>query len=119
MDVNQALDPSAGSVDDVHREHSQLIQQVIVDLVADHATRSVTELTDRLSAALARAGIAAQPASWLSAVAHEAASGRVYVVSRAALVATGVQLPAMTALQQGRLNGEPLQDRVRRGDQAN
>jgi hypothetical protein len=102
-----------------HRDRARAIQRVIVRLVEERQGDSVSATIDRLTMALAAAGIPRQPVGWLEAVAHDAVSGRIYIVSQDAFDETGVALDALGALQSGELNGAPDGDRVRRGDQAN
>src|SRR5436190_1375353 len=81
------------------RSKQEMMQAVINDLVAQVPGGSVAELSVRLREALAAIGIAPQPESWIEAVAHDAASGRVYVISDEAARDTGLDLPEREALE--------------------
>jgi hypothetical protein len=81
------------------RSKQETMQAVINDLVSQVPGGSVAEVSARLRDALAALGIPPQPENWIEAVAHDAVSGRVYVVSEEAAEATGLELPERDGLE--------------------
>jgi hypothetical protein len=88
------------------RSKQEMMQAVINDLVAQVPGGSVTELSARLREALAAIGIPPQPENWIEAVAHDAVSGRVYVISDEAAEDTALDLPERDEQEASRPSSE-------------
>ena len=91
-----------------HRESSARLQEAVADVVASHQGRTLDEAIEAVNDAVARHGRPPQPDRWVEAVAMDAINGRTYVLTQQALTDTGVDVPALDAVQEsaGRDRGQ-------------
>ncbi len=83
------------------RERAAQQQQAIRDVLPGSKGRPVERVKDALHRALAARGVSPQPASWVDAVASDAAMGYIYVVNQQAMADTGDVLPRAIRSDQG------------------
>ncbi len=83
------------------RERAAQRQQAIRDVLPGSKGRPVERVKDALHRALAARGVSPQPASWVDAVASDAAMGYIYVVNQQAMADTGDVLPRAIRSDQG------------------
>jgi hypothetical protein len=89
------------------RGRQALMQIVINELVQWAPGHTVIEVGERLDAELIGRGLPPQPANWLESVAHDAISGRTYVVSEEAARDVSLDLPERDAIERSGVPDHP------------
>lgn len=72
--------PSTDDDNETTLQHKEILQGLVNEVARDAAGRSQADLRERLSAAIAGAGLPEQPQRWVEAVAQDAFEGRVTVL---------------------------------------